>query len=144
MVTSTSSSNETTQQPPLPGSQRVPQKTLGQDDFLKLLTVQLAKQDPMKPMEDTSFIAQMAQFTALQQTGEMAKEFGALRNASDFASASNLLGREVTVETKENGKVTGSVEGIDATGGTPNLVVGGKLFPLSALQKVQAVALPAA
>ena len=45
---------------------RVPQKVLGQNDFLKLLATQFKTQDPMKPMEDTAFIAQMAQFTALE------------------------------------------------------------------------------
>ena len=41
------------------GSSRIPQKALGQSDFLKLLSVQLQQQDPMKPMEDTSFMAPM-------------------------------------------------------------------------------------
>jgi flagellar basal-body rod modification protein FlgD len=142
-VTSTSSIPSSPLQKAAPNT-RVPQKTLQQDDFLKLLTVQLAKQDPMKPMEDMSFIGQMAQFTALEQSNQMVKEFSALKNASDFSSASALLGREVTVETRIDGKVTGSVAGIDAADGTPKLIVGGKLFPLSALKKVQAETLPAA
>lgn len=123
---------------------RVPQKNLGQDDFLKLLTIQLAKQDPMKPIEDTSFIAQMAQFTALEQSNQMVKGFTELRNASDLASASTLLGRNVTVTSKEDGTVTGAVTGIDAADGTPKLIVGGKLFSLSALKQVSAETLPAA
>jgi flagellar basal-body rod modification protein FlgD len=131
--------------PYVPGSQRVPQKNLGQDDFLKLLTVQLAKQDPMKPMDDMSFIGQMAEFTSLEQSSQMVKEFASLRQASDFASASNLLGRQVTVQTKEEGKVTGAVTGIDAADGTPKLMVNGKLYPLTALKQVTTeVALPAA
>ncbi len=116
---------------------RVPQKTLGQDDFLKLITVQLAKQDPMKPMEDTSFIAQMAQFTALEQSNQMVKGFGELRSASELASASTLLGREVTVDGGTS-DVTGAVTGIDAADGTPKLIVGGKLYSLSALKQVAA------
>jgi len=57
-ATSASSNSDT--------SARVPQKSLGQADFLKLLTTQLAHQDPSKPMDDASFIAQMAQFSTLQ------------------------------------------------------------------------------
>jgi flagellar basal-body rod modification protein FlgD len=136
VTSATSSTSTSIATPYVPGSLRVPQKNLGQDDFLKLLTVQLAKQDPMKPMEDTSFIAQMAQFTALQQTTEMVSGFSDLRSASEMSTASSLLGRNVTVETKEDGKVTGQVTGIDAADGTPKLIVNGKLFPLSSLKQV--------
>jgi flagellar basal-body rod modification protein FlgD len=123
---------------------RVPQKVLGQSDFLKLLTVQLAKQDPMKPMEDTSFIAQMAQFSSLQQTQEMVKEFGQLRYSSDLSSASMLLGRTVTVQETSDSEITGVVSGIDASDGTPQLVVNGKLYPLSLINRVEPAQLPAA
>lgn len=117
-------------------AQRVPQKALGQDDFLKLLTVQLAKQDPMKPMEDTSFIAQMAQFTSLQQTTEMTKGFASLKTSSDLATASSLLGREVTVTNDKKVDVTGTVSGVDAADGTPRLMIDGKLYPMSALKRI--------
>jgi flagellar basal-body rod modification protein FlgD len=50
---------------------RVPQKALGQGDFLKLLAKQFQTQDPMNPVQDTAFIAQMAQFSALEQAGTM-------------------------------------------------------------------------
>jgi flagellar basal-body rod modification protein FlgD len=46
---------------------------LGQDAFLTLLTTQLAHQDPTKPMDDTQFIAQLAQFSALEKLTTMDK-----------------------------------------------------------------------
>ena len=144
MQVNSSSSSTPTDTNTQSASARVPQKTLKQDDFLKLLTVQLAKQDPMKPMEDTSFIAQMAQFTALEQSNAMVKGFTELRNSSQLSSASNLLGRQVTVDAGKDGSLTGMVTGIDAADGTPKLMVAGKLFSLSALRQVQAEAVPAA
>jgi flagellar basal-body rod modification protein FlgD len=126
------------------GSQRLPQKNLNQKDFLKLLTVQLTQQDPMKPADDTSFIGQMAQFASLQQASEMATDMTALKNSSDFASASSLLGRHVTIQPAKGDPVTGDVTGVDASDGTPQLIVNGKLFPLSQLRRIEPVPLPAA
>jgi flagellar basal-body rod modification protein FlgD len=130
-------------QPDTTTSGRVPQKSLGQEDFLKLLTVQLAKQDPMKPMEDTSFIAQMAQFSALQQTEQMAKDITSLKTSNDFSSASSLLGRHVTVTTKK-GDVTGDVSGIDASSGAPQIMIAGQSYPFSSVTRIEPVVVPTA
>ena len=46
-------------------------KSMGQDAFLKLLTTQLAHQDPTKPQADGEFIAQLAQFSTLEQLTQM-------------------------------------------------------------------------
>ena len=113
-----------------PGSMRTPQKALGQADFLKLLTVQLQSQDPMKPMEDTSFMAQMAQFSSLQQASEMAKDISSLHDDFALQSASGMIGRQVTLNTT-NGLVTGVVKAVDASSGSVNLNVDGTAYPLS-------------
>ncbi|MCS6245101.1 MAG: flagellar hook capping protein [Opitutus sp.] len=113
-----------------PGSMRTPQKALGQADFLKLLTVQLQSQDPMKPMEDTSFMAQMAQFSALQQSSEMAKDMASLQNDFALQSAAGMIGHQVTLNTP-NGLVTGLVKSVDVSSGSVNLNVGGTAYPLS-------------
>jgi flagellar basal-body rod modification protein FlgD len=118
-------------------SSRVPQKQLGQGDFLKLLAVQFQVQDPMKPMEDTAFIAQMAQFSSLEQSSSMAKDLTALRSDQQRVTANSYLGHRVTFETGETETFTGYVDAVDASGTEPRLVSGERSFPLNAVLKVE-------
>ena len=69
--------------------------TLGQSDFLKLMTTQLQNQDPFSPMENGDFIAQMAQFSTVTGIAEMGESLKSLSNQlGEFriATATNLLG----------------------------------------------------
>jgi len=116
---------------------RTPQKSLGQSDFLKLLTVQLSQQDPMKPMDDTAFVAQMAQFTALQQSSDMATQIGLMRSSTNLTAASALIGKTVTINSKTDGSVSGKVDAVDTTGSEPQLVIVGKNYSLSTLTRVE-------
>jgi flagellar basal-body rod modification protein FlgD len=124
---------------------RVPQKTLGQNDFLKILAKQFQTQDPMKPMEDTAFIAQMAQFSSLEQSKSMASDMAALRSDQQRTAANSYLGHRVTVDAGKGKTDSGDVSAIDASGSEPKLVINGKLFPLSAVLLVEpgAVSAPA-
>ena len=116
---------------------RVPQKALGQNDFLKLLAAQFKTQDPMKPMEDTAFIAQMAQFTALDQSSSMAKDLAQLRSDQRRVTANSYLGHRVTVDGGDGTSSVGDVTAIDASGTEPALVINGQAFPLSAVLRVE-------
>ncbi len=116
---------------------RVPQKALGQNDFLKLLATQFQAQDPMKPMEDTAFIAQMAQFSALEQSSTMAKELAEIRTEQQRSTANSYLGHRVTVDAGKAGTLSGDVTAIDVSGTEPRLVVGDKTFSLSAVLRVE-------
>ncbi len=89
--------------------------TLGQADFLKLLTVQLQQQDPMKPMDDSAFIAQMAQFSSLQQMTTLNGSMQSMRNDAQLGSASNLIGAQVTVTNSDKTTVSGVVSGVTQT-----------------------------
>ncbi len=108
---------------------RVPQKTLGQADFLNLLVTQLANQDPMNPMSDTDFIAQMASFTSLQQTKETQASIQSLQ-------ANNLIGRLVVMQGADGSINSGVVSQVLMDSGTPNLLVNGQTYTLDQLQSV--------
>lgn len=76
------------------------QKTLGKDDFLKMLVAQLKNQDPLNPMDGTDFAAQLAQFSSLEQLTNMnegIKSLGIYQMSMNNAQAVNLLGKEVTI-----------------------------------------------
>jgi flagellar basal-body rod modification protein FlgD len=75
-------------------------EALGKQAFLNLLTTQLQFQDPLKPMESTEFVAQLAQFRALESGLETNKKLDTLVERSvlmNRLNAAELLGRSVEV-----------------------------------------------
>jgi flagellar basal-body rod modification protein FlgD len=111
-------------------SSRLPAKMLGQDDFLKLLVAQMTSQDPLNPKADLDSIAQMAQFSALEQTKTLQSEIAALRNDQRVLQANALLGQTVGLQT-DAGVTTGVVSAVRIESGTPMLIVNGLPFDLS-------------
>ena len=79
------------------------------DDFFKLLTVQLTSQDPLKPMDDTEFIAQMTGFSSLSEMENIGEEMKTMRLANSSSSAQMLLGREVTAVNGDGDTIQGIV-----------------------------------
>ena len=100
--------------------------TLGQSDFLKLMTTQLQNQDPFAPMENAEFIAQMAQFSTVtgitdmnNTLSSMADQLGEFR----IATAANLLGSSVMIpgnyaRPDDNGQIHGMLDLPSASGVT--------------------------
>ena len=91
-------------------------ETLGQSDFLKLMTTQLQNQDPFAPMENGDFIAQMAQFstvTGIAEMGESLKSLSSQLGEFRIATATNLLGHSVLVPgNKVRPNSDGEVHGV--------------------------------
>lgn len=123
------------------GVARKTTKVLGSDDFMKLLATQFQNQDPMKPMEDTAFIAQMAQFSALEQNKTMASQITALRADQQLLMGNSYLGRTVTVEDADGKSITGVVTALDndAVDGV-SLTIGDKSYPLSSVRRIEPTA----
>ena len=111
-------------------------QTLDANDFLRLLSVQLSSQDPLKPMEDTQFIAQMASFSSLEQMRGLSDNFKAYTASQRLVTAQNYLGKVVTVTT-DNGDVTGEVTGITIKDGEPQLLIGAGSYDASTVTSVK-------
>jgi len=113
---------------------RQPQQSLGQDDFLKILITQLSYQDPTSPMEDKQFIAQMAQFSTLQQMTSMAGDFAKLTSMLMGNEASTSLGKNV--EIMEGEWITQGIVQAVTRGGTPQILVNGSFYDWNQVTKV--------
>ncbi|MDN5344433.1 MAG: flagellar basal-body rod modification protein FlgD [Clostridia bacterium] len=115
-----------------------PTRGLGKDDFLKLLAAQLQNQDPLNPMSNTEFIAQMAQFSALEQMNNLNESFNLVRQElqeSMMLQAVSLIGKEVTATVNDQ-TLQGTVEKVNLTGDGAVLTVNGQQVPLSAVTEV--------
>lgn len=92
-------------------------------DFLRILTTQLNHQDPLKPMDNQEFIAQLAQFTTLQQTQVTNERLDAMLSVTAANQSVGLIGRTVDVRTATGTMSTGQVTALDFTSGEPRLSV---------------------
>src|SRR5690606_34897017 len=92
---------------------------------------QMSQQDPMNPVKDTEFIAQMAQFSSLEQSKAMMQDMASLR-------ATTLLGTTVMVEDEDypTGINTGVVDSVMMENGTARLLVNGTCYDLSDILRI--------
>lgn len=108
---------------------------LGKDDFLKLLVTQLRYQDPLKPTEDKEFIAQMAQFSSLEQMQNINK-------SSMMSQGYEMIGKKATgifvnQATLDSQIVEGIVESVKVKDGNVYVNIEGKDVELSKIQQVE-------
>ena len=115
-------------------STRQSQQSLGKDDFLKILITQLSYQDPTAPMENKEFIAQMAQFSSLEQMTNMAKDFSRLTAMITGTEAASALGKNVELIEGEN-MVQGVVQAV-TRGEIPQVLVNGTFYNWEQVVKV--------
>jgi len=110
------------------------QNSLGRDDFLKILMTQLSYQDPTSPMDDKEFIAQMAQFSTLEQMTAMASDFSKLTSMLMGNEATSSLGKGVEIVEGER-VIQGIVQAV-TKGGTPQVLVNGNFYDWEQVIKV--------
>jgi flagellar basal-body rod modification protein FlgD len=99
--------------------------SLGKDQFLKLFVAQLQHQDPMNPMNDSEFMAQMASFSTLEQVTNLASANERMAASMTSNSAVGLIGRTVSYVDANDEIRTGKVDKVTTAGGKPLLTVDG-------------------
>ncbi|GAA4111857.1 flagellar hook assembly protein FlgD [Nocardioides fonticola] len=108
------------------------------DMFLQLLVAQLKYQDPSNPADTTQFMAQSAQFTALEKMQDVADQTRAVLAAQMAFGGTSMVGRTVDYQLSDGTKGSGLVDSVtfDATG--PVLDIGGTAVPLVNVVTVKA------
>lgn len=96
--------------------------SLTMQDFLKVLLTQLTYQDPLKPMDNQQFMAQIAQFTTLEQTHELNSNMTRLIANQAALQSVGLIGRQVDITTS-SGPTTGTVTALSFSETSPQLTV---------------------
>ncbi|MEW6201949.1 MAG: flagellar hook assembly protein FlgD [bacterium] len=113
-------------------------ETLGKDDFLRLLVTQLKNQDPLEPLKNEDFIAQLATFNSLEQMINLNKQFETMLLLQQVTQASALIGKEVTYYDAEGAAHEGTVDSVDLAGDVPQLNVGGVLIDITDVAAISA------
>ena len=96
------------------------QQTLGMQDFLKILLTQLTYQDPLKPMDNQEFMAQMAQFSSLEQARQLGDKVDRLLGLQAATNSIGLIGRTVEINSAD-GPVAGQVTALNLAGQEPQV-----------------------
>jgi flagellar basal-body rod modification protein FlgD len=95
-----------------------PNGMLGQNDFLKLMIAQLQAQDPLQPANTNEYISELAQFTQVEQTTNLA-------NASELTGAVQLIGRTISYNNSAGGSATGIVQSVQSNASGTTVTVEG-------------------
>lgn len=98
------------------------QQSLNQQDLIKLLLAQLSNQDPMQPVNNTQFLAQMAQFALLSEEQQSNANLQQLAFIGSASESMNLLGRQVQF-VANSGAENGQVTAVNFTKAGPQLTV---------------------
>jgi flagellar basal-body rod modification protein FlgD len=97
--------------------------SLGQEDFIKLFLTELTFQDPLEPINNREFLAQMAQFANLEQTRITNENTNNLVSMNATGQSLDLLGRQAQIETTSGDSVIGTITAIAFSSTGPVLTV---------------------
>ncbi len=105
---------------------------VSKDAFLQLFVTQLQNQDPMSPLEGHEFIAQLAQFSSLEQLTSLNSSFEDNLKFQQLTGGSKFIGNKATYFDSASGRLDeGTIQGANTDGSTISVVIGNRNIPIS-------------
>jgi flagellar basal-body rod modification protein FlgD len=101
-----------------------PSDNLGENDFLKLMMIQLQHQDPLNPSDPTQYMSELANFSSLEQQTQIAQSTASASTQQASTSALGLLGHTVSYKDASGVTQTGTVSKVNFTSSGPALTIG--------------------
>lgn len=98
------------------------QASVGLEDFLQIFLTQLNYQDPLEPVDNREFLAQLAQFSSVEIANRTSETTTALLDVNSLSQSIGLLGKTVNVNL-EQGSATGTVIAMSLVNGQPQLTI---------------------
>lgn len=112
--------------------------TLGKDAFLQLLVTQMKNQDPLSPTDNTQYIAELAQFSSLEQMQNLNTTTSTISQEQRVLEGSSLVGKTVTAtNTSTSETVTGTVSNVKFSSSGATVCVNGTDYSLSNVSLVK-------
>lgn len=136
MITGIDSTNGVSE-PNIPSPAKTQELGLGRDAFMELMLAQLRNQDPLEPMGNADFLAQLAQFNALEEMKQLNESFSTLMQSQQMLQASVLIGKQVSGLGSDEQTVSGVVSAVRTFGDEITLYVGNAPIPLTSVHSVE-------
>jgi flagellar basal-body rod modification protein FlgD len=125
-------------------STRTPTQDYNSQMFLKLLTTQLANQDPSSPMDSTQMISQTSQLASMEQLTKLTQTTTDTYSLNQRSAAANIIGKQVTWTDTDGTAKTGTASSVTFTSSGPTVTVGSSTVALSDLTGIAAATATAA
>lgn len=105
-------------------------QSLGKDEFFQILSAQLQYQDPLEGGDNSEYVAQLAQFSSLEQMENLNSAIADLKSNQNLLLGSNMIGKTVTIGD-ESGNIRGEVQSIRVRGSELYVLVDDYEYPSS-------------
>jgi flagellar basal-body rod modification protein FlgD len=116
---------------------------LGKDEFLKMLVTQMQNQDPLEPVNNAEMIAQMAQFSSLEQMSNLNDQFEMFHQSTTSVFSLMNAGQQVELEMENGIMVSGKLDKVQWENGKSQFVIDGTAYSTGGIKSMRVIETPA-